>query len=131
MLPGWELVTCRSLKHRHACWGSATCLAGEERENQHWQEERGLSHWECVLTGHCCVPLQAGHAFAPPRSCYLQLCRRWYIDSLVAVLLQAGPYVQEEACRALVVIIQARSQRTGCCMLAVCCSEKGRSVLQA
>ena len=51
------------------------------------------------LTNKICMLVQR---FAPDK--------RWYIDSLVQVLSQAGPYVKPEACRSLLVLIMNASQ---------------------
>lgn len=40
-----------------------------------------------------------------PSPCRYAPSRRWHIDQLLSVLLQAGQYVQEDVCRALVVLI--------------------------
>lgn len=46
------------------------------------------------LTAKICTLIQR---FAPDK--------RWHIDNLIAVMSQAGPYVKEEVCRALVVLV--------------------------
>jgi hypothetical protein len=46
------------------------------------------------LTAKICTLIQR---FAPDK--------RWHIDNLIAVMTQAGPYVKEEVCRALVVLV--------------------------